>query len=185
METSIGYAQSVGWSGLIVAMLLILLLSSNELFMRKLVEILPRYEDKWQTVEVMRTIEHDVSTYLAMITLINVGLGCVTALLMWWMGMPTPILWGAMVAAFNFIPYIGGLISTSVLILVAILEFNTIGQAILPPLTVVVLNTIEAYIVTPSFLGRRLRLNPVVIFIALCSGAGSGGSSAACLRSRC
>jgi predicted PurR-regulated permease PerM len=149
----------------VMVVLLFFLLSSGDLFLRKLVRVLPRLQDKKLAVEIMLQIEEDISTYLLTVTLINVGVGLTISLAFFFLGMPSPVLWGVMATLLNFIPYLGALAGIVVVTLVAILTFDTIGQILLVPGVYFVLNIIEANFVTPVALGRRLTFNPVVIFL--------------------
>lgn len=147
--------------------LLLFLLASGNLFLQKIVRTLPRLEDKKRAVEVAREMESEISTYLFTITLINAGLGATTALAMYFLGMPNPLLWGVMVALLNFVPYVGDIVSISVLAVVGLLTFDNIGHALAIPAVYYVLTATEGQLITPMILGRRFTLNPVVIFISL------------------
>ena len=83
------------------------LLSSGDLFLTKLVRVLPIFRDKVRAVTVVRTVQRDVATYFASVSMINLGLGFGVTLLTWGFGLPMPWFWGALVALLNFIPYIG------------------------------------------------------------------------------
>lgn len=147
--------------------LLLFLLASGNLFLQKVVRVLPRLEDKKRAVEVAREMEREISTYLFTIALINAALGTVTAIAMYWLGMPNPILWGVMVALLNFIPYVGDIVSITVLTVVALLTFDNLGHALLVPFVYYVITAIEGQLITPMILGRRFTLNPVFIFVSL------------------
>lgn len=147
--------------------LLLFLLASGNLFLQKIVRVLPRLDDKKRAVEVAREMEREISTYLFTIALINTGLGAVTAVAMYLLGMPNPILWGVMVALLNFIPYVGDIVSIIVLAVVALLTFDNLGHALLVPFVYYVITALEGQLITPMILGRRFTLNPVVIFISL------------------
>lgn len=147
--------------------LLLFLLASGNLFLQKIVRVLPRLDDKKRAVEVAREMEREISTYLFTIALINTGLGAVTAVAMYLLGMPNPILWGVMVALLNFIPYVGDIVSIVVLAVVALLTFDNFGHALLVPFVYYVITALEGQLITPMILGRRFTLNPVVIFISL------------------
>lgn len=149
----------------VMFILLFFLLSSGDLFLRKLVRVLPRLQDKKRAVEIVRQIEEDISTYLFTVTLINIGLGAAIGLALFFLGMPNPVLWGVMAGLLNFIPYLGALTGIVVVTLVATLTFDAIWQIVLPPSAYLLLNIIEAYFVTPVALGRRLTLNTVAIFL--------------------
>jgi predicted PurR-regulated permease PerM len=105
--------------------------------------------------------------YLVTITLINLALGTAVAGAMWATGLPNPPLWGGMVAILNFVPYLGPLLSFSVISLASIATFKTFGQAWPSPAAFLVLVTLEGQFLTPTLAARRLTLNPIAIFIAI------------------
>lgn len=150
-----------------VTILLYFLLASGDLFLLKLVRVLPRLEDKKIAVAIVREVRHDISHYLLTITLINASLGLTVGIAMWWLGMPNPVLWGVMAASFNFIPYLGAITSAVILTLVALLTFDDFGRALLVPGVFLSLTTLEGFLITPTIVGQRLTLNPVAIFIWL------------------
>jgi predicted PurR-regulated permease PerM len=151
----------------LVIILLYFLLASGDLFLFKLIKVLPRLEDKKRTIEIARQTESDISLYLITVTIINVILGAFIGLAMLLLGMPNPILWGVMAGFLNFIPYLGAIVGISVVGLVALTTFENLGHCFLVPASYFVINALEGNFVTPMMLGRRLALNPVVIFISL------------------
>lgn len=166
-ESLFAGTQQLIATGAIVLALLYFLLATEDLFLRKLVRVLPRLEDKKLAVEIARRIQRDVSVHLATITVINLGLGIVVGVAMHLLDMPSPILWGLMAAAFNFVPYLGAAVGTFAVAVVALLTMDDMSQALLVPLAYGLLTGIEGSLVTPAILGRRLSLNPVVIFLGI------------------
>lgn len=81
--------------------------------------------------------------------------------------MPNPVLWGVMAGLLNFVPYLGAIVGTGVVALVAVLTFDDVGRVLIPPVSYLALTSLEGQFITPTILGRRLRLNPVVIFVWL------------------
>ena len=162
----LGQTQYVVVGSLSTLILLYFLLASGDSFLRKLVRILPRLRDKVRAVEVTREIQHEIGRYFLTVGCINIALGVVTAIAMWILGMPNPMLWGVLVAILNFIPYVGPTLSMITLTLVALLTFDTLSQALLVPLVFVGLTLFEGQFLQPIIVGRRLALNPVVIFIS-------------------
>jgi len=154
-------------AGSVLLILLFFLLASGDMFLRKMIRVLPSLSDKKTAVEIARQIESDISTYLMTITMINGCLGLATWGAMALLGVPNPLLWGVMAWATNYIPYLGAMCMYAVLTMVGFLTFPTAGQALLVPAAFGVLNILEAYVLTPLVLGKRLTLNPVVIFVAL------------------
>jgi predicted PurR-regulated permease PerM len=121
-------------------------------------------------LEVIEAVRSEVGRYYATIALINVGLGAATCAAMTLLGMPNPILWGALAAVLNFIPYVGSATTLIVLTIVAFVSFDGVGRALAVTGTYLALTTIEGQIVQPLFLGRRLELNPLIVFLALWVG---------------
>jgi predicted PurR-regulated permease PerM len=147
--------------------LLYFLLSSGDLFLQKLVKVLPRWGDKKRAVEIVRQIEGQLFQYLFTVTGINLGLGILVGIAMSFLGMPNPILWGAMATLLTFIPYLGHVFGTVVVMLVAALSFDEVGRMFLVGGAYVGLAIVEGYFVTPMILGQRLESNPVVLILSL------------------
>jgi predicted PurR-regulated permease PerM len=152
---------------MVVVILLYFLLASGDLFLRKLIHVLPRFQDKKKAVQIAREVEDNISTYLITVAIINAGLGTAGAIAFWFLGMPDPWLWGALGAVMNFIPFLGALSVICITGLVATATFPSIGHALLVPGVYFGLSIIEGNFINPWIVGRRLTLNPVVIFVGL------------------
>jgi predicted PurR-regulated permease PerM len=150
-----------------VLLLLYALLAVGDLFLQKLVEMLPRRGDREKAVSIARATESSISAYLGLTALINVSEGAVVAAAMALLGMPTPLVWGSMVALAEFVPYVGMLAMSVVLMVAALTTFDTVGHAVVVPATYLAINFVQGNIVSPLVMSRRLTLNPVAIFISL------------------
>ncbi len=127
-----------------------------------------------RAIHVLRVIEAirvEVGRYYGTLAVINLLFGTATALLMWVLGMPNPMLWGAVAAVLNFIPYLGCATTFVILTLVAFVSFEGISRTLLVGSSFLVLAAIEGHVVEPVFLGRRLDLNSIVVLVALWVGA--------------
>jgi predicted PurR-regulated permease PerM len=147
--------------------LLYFLLASGDLFLLKLVKVMPTLQDKKQAVEIAHKIQQQISTYLFTVTLINSGVGLAIGVAMYIIGMPSPVLWGVMAGLLEYIPYLGATVGISVVTLVAIFTFDNLGHALLAPAVYFGLVAVEANLIVPMVLARRLTLNPVVVFTGL------------------
>lgn len=154
-------------SAMVVIFLTYFLLASSELFLQKLVGVLPQLKDKKTAVRIVRETEAQVSVYLVVTTLINLGVGVATGVALALVGMPNAVLWGVIAAVLNFVPYVGGLVNTVILALAAFLTFDDVGRALMVPFVFTVINILEGNLVTPWILGRRMRLNTVAVFVGL------------------
>jgi Predicted permease len=152
---------------LTVVLLVFFFLVYGDLLLRRLVEIGPDFRYKRQAVSVVRGIQHEVSRYILTTLLINFALGALTAGILWQLRMPDPLLWGAVAMFANFIPYVGAIFTTSVLLLVGLVHFDQLGHALLPALCFAGLTVFEGNLVTPLILGRRMRLSPIAILVWL------------------
>ncbi len=166
-ERMVSQATDFISNGLVMIILLYFLLASGDMFLRKMIRVLPSLADKKRAVEIARQIETEVSAYLATITFINVLLGLAVWGIMSLIGLPNPLLWGVLAAVTNYIPYLGGLLMIGILAMVGFVTFDTLGQSLMAPGAFIGLNLVESYFLTPMILGRRLTLNPVVIFLGL------------------
>jgi predicted PurR-regulated permease PerM len=115
-------------------------------------------------------VRAEVGHYYVTTALINIGLGVATTLVMMSWGMPTPYLWGALAAVLNFIPYAGSATTLVLVTLVAAVSFDGLGHAAGVSLSYLGLATIEGQIVQPLLVGRRLEVNPLLIFLGLWFG---------------
>ncbi len=147
--------------------LLFFLVASGDLFIEKAVQVSDRFHDKKQTVVTIRTLEKRLGNYLGAITLINAGLGLCIGIGMWWWGMPSPWLIGLMGATLNFVPFVGAVVGSLLAGAMALMTFMEPWQAIGVFITYYGLTAVEGQFVTPTLVGKRLRLNSVVVFVAV------------------
>jgi predicted PurR-regulated permease PerM len=154
-------------SSLVMMVLLFFLLASGDLFLSKLVHVLPALSDKKKAIQIAREVEENISHYLFTITLINASLGLISALIFCAFGLPNPALWGVVAGVLNFIPTVGSLSAAAIVTVVAVSTFPSLAHALSIPATYLGLAITTGTFVTPLIMGRRLTLNPVVIFLAL------------------
>ena len=133
------------------------------------------------TARVIQQVVDATSTYLGTITIVNIGMGLVVALVLYLIGMPTPLMWGGIAAVLNYIPYLGPIGSTLLLALGGLMTFEDPWYALLPALSFVVIHLIEANLVTPLVVGRRLTINPLLILLSLSFWAWVWGTTGALL----
>jgi predicted PurR-regulated permease PerM len=150
-----------------VMILLFFLLAGGDLFLQKLIKVLPQLGDRVKVVEVARATEAAVSAYLSTALLLNVIEGLVVALVLWLLDMPSPMFWGLLVAVLEFVPYLGAAVLVTVLAIAGFTEFDSVAHALMIPASFLAVNLVQANIVWPMLLGHRLTLNPVAIFLGL------------------
>lgn len=158
-------AQGAVATVLVTIVLLYFLLASGDMFLRKLIRVIPGLRDRILAVEITRSVQSEISRYFAAITCINIGLGTLTGLAMYALGMPSPALIGTIAGVLNFLPYVGSAVTLLGVTIVSAVTFDTPWQIALPPLIYFCLTTLEGQFVQPLILGRHLALNPVMLFV--------------------
>lgn len=121
-------------------------------------------------LKVIEAVRAEVGRFYVVTGLINVGLGVATTFTMMLWGMPTPYVWGIVAALLNFIPYAGPATTLAIVTFVAAMTFSTVGPILGVAGTFLALTTLEGQVVQPLFVGRRLEINPLLIFLGLWLG---------------
>lgn len=139
------------------------------------------FEGALTTARVIQQVVAATSTYLGTITLINVSLGALMAAILWMLGMDSPLMWGGIVTVLNYIPYLGPIASTVLLGVGGLITFGDPWQAMVPPLIFIGLHTVEANAITPLIVGKRVKINPLLILLSLSFWAWVWGATGALL----
>jgi len=162
-----GTTQRIVAALLEIFILLYFLLAGGDLFLQKLIKVLPSVSDKVKAVDIARATEATVSAYLTTTLLVNLVEGATVALVLWLLGMPSAVLWGVIVFFLEFVPYLGAATAVVVLSVAGLTTFDQLGRALLVPGSFLAINMLQSNLVTPLLLGHRLTLNPVAIFTGL------------------
>jgi predicted PurR-regulated permease PerM len=151
----------------LLLILLFFLLAYDGVFIAKLIKLLPALSDKKRAVSIAHEIESQVSRYLFTVTIINCCLGFAVGTTVGLLGLPNPVMWGALVATLNFVPYLGALTGIICMTIGAILSFDSLAYALIFPAVYLGFGTLEGNFITPWVMGRSLTLNPVLILLSL------------------
>jgi predicted PurR-regulated permease PerM len=163
-------ARSVVLSGVTILILTLFLLAGGPPMLAKMTSAFASDLKSAHILAVIEKVRSEVGRFYATTALINIGLGLVTGFVMMLCGMPNPFLWGTMAAFLNFIPYAGATTTLVVLTVVAIISFDGLGHAVAVAGSYLCIATIEGQFVQPLLVGRRLQLNPMLVFLALWLG---------------
>jgi predicted PurR-regulated permease PerM len=153
--------------GLFTTVLVLYFLLVGDIFLRRVVEILPTFSNKRQAVDISQQVQEDISAYLVTITAMNAAVGVATAVAMYLCGLGDPLLWGATAFLLNYIPILGPLFGTVIFLLAGMLSFDSLWWALLPPALYFGLHLLEGETLTPMLLARRFTLNPVLVILSL------------------
>jgi predicted PurR-regulated permease PerM len=124
-------------------------------------------DGKLRFLKIMNDIEHNLTGYLTVVSVINAGIGIIVGIGTWLLGFPNPVIFGVLAAFFNYVPYVGPAAVVVVLFGVGLVTFPSLSHALIAPLCFVALTTVEGHFITPAIVGRRLTLNPLLVVLAL------------------
>jgi predicted PurR-regulated permease PerM len=139
----------------------------GETFLQRFVEVLPRFADKREAVEITLRVERDLSAYLLTITVINGAVGCATAGVMWLYDVPGPILWGVVAFCLNFVPILGPFCGIILFLGVGLISKGPAWEALLPAASYFGIHVMEGELITPMLLANRFTINPVAVILSL------------------
>jgi predicted PurR-regulated permease PerM len=161
-----GSSHFIG-TALITFVLAFFLLAFNDTLLRQAASSRSSFNQRRNVIELIYNIESGISRYLRTVTIINIGLGIVTGVVLSLLGIPNPILWAVMVAVLNYVPHVGAFLCMVVLFFVGAVTHGSISSGLLCASVFVVLTSVESYFVTPLTLSRSLQLSPLAVILSV------------------
>jgi len=134
---------------------------------RRIIQSRSSFSSAMTTARVIQEMVDSTSAYLGTITIINITLGLMVALALWAIGMETPLMWGGLVAVLNYVPYLGPIVAALLLGVGGLMTYPDVWRGLAPAAAFVALHLVEANVLTPTLVGRRLTINPLMILVAL------------------
>ena len=147
--------------------LLFFMLAAGDRLLRGFVEVLPRFADKRQAVQIANEIEENITGYLLTITMMNALVGVAAGTAMWASGLGTPLLWGTTAFLLNYVPILGPLTGFVIFFVAGVLTLGWPWYALLPAGIYLLIHIVEGETITPMLLAKRFTLNPVLVIISL------------------
>jgi predicted PurR-regulated permease PerM len=150
-----------------VLVLLLLILAGGGMFFDKLLKVVRDPEHRTAAGRIVHNANRAVLRWLVVAAMINTGQGVIVAAVMWWLGMPAPLVWGALTIVMEFVPYLGATVMIVLLSIVALASLDGIGHILAVPGCYLVITSIQANVVSPLMFGRGLKLNPVAVLVGV------------------
>ncbi|NML13523.1 AI-2E family transporter [Azohydromonas caseinilytica] len=163
----LGHVLSFGFSAASTVILLYFLLASEHWMLSRTVEAIPRRRTRALVVAGVRSAQQEIGQFLGALSIINLGVALVTGAAMAYIGLPNPVLWGTVAGVLNFIPYIGPLLNTLLLLTAGLLSFGDSALLVAPAAAYLLIHAIEANAVSPVFVSKRLSLSPISVFLSV------------------
>ncbi|MEO6363428.1 MAG: AI-2E family transporter [Caldimonas sp.] len=164
---AIGETLGFAFSASATIILLFFLLASEHWLVQRTVDACKGWRTRVLLLSGLRQAERDIRLFISTMSIVNVALGIATGLALWAIGLPNPVLWGVTTAVLTFVPYLGPLLVTFLLLLAGNVTFGAGVAMLAPPAAFLVLHGIEANFLSPMFMGHRLRLRPVFVFLSV------------------
>ena len=165
--TALGVSGHFIGASMIVFVLAYFLLALSDQLLKQLVEAMPSFFEKRNVVQLVQNVEKGMSRYLATITVVNIGLGVVTAFAMWLLGLDNYIFWGVMATVLNYVPHVGAFIMLVVLFFVGALAHESLWWGMVAAGVFALITTAESYFITPLMLSRSLELSPLAVILSI------------------
>ncbi len=165
--TVLAGTRSILGQAMTLVIVLFFLLADGDALLRRFVEILPGLNEKKRAVQIATEVEHNISGYLATITLMNFCVGVANGLSVWAFGLPDPLLWGTVAFLLNYIPILGALTGMVIFFFVGLFTFSNVVWALAPSGVYLLIHIVEGETITPMLLARRFTLNPLLVILAL------------------
>ena len=165
-----GGQSLLGFSGqfVVILFLVFFLLVADDLYKRKLVKIAgPTLTKKKITVQILDEINRQIENFIKVQVLTSAIVGAATALALWWFGVEHFAIWGLLAGIFNSVPYLGPILVSSALGVVAFMQFDDLLRAGYVSATAMVITSLEGFVLTPALMSRAAEMNPVAIFVGL------------------
>lgn len=171
--TDFFWAGSVGLAGffsqaVLVWFLVFFILAAGDLFKRKLVRVIgTKLSEKRVTLEAINEINGQIGRFLLIQVFTSILVGLCTTAALWSFGLNQPAVWGVAAGIFNSIPYVGAIIVTSTIALIAFLQFGSLAITLQIAGVVLAITTLEGFLLTPALMGKAARINGVAMFLSL------------------
>jgi predicted PurR-regulated permease PerM len=167
VQTVISFlTPAIGELVVFCAALFFFLLGRNDL-RRRLVFLFSSRDARLAALRILNEAERALTDYMATVSVINIAMGVATGCGAYLIGLPSALTWGVLAFSLNYLPYIGPAIMVSILFMVGVVTFPSLGHAGIAPLLFVALTTAEGHFLTPSIIGKRMTLSPLLVFLAL------------------
>jgi predicted PurR-regulated permease PerM len=156
-----------GIAGLALALALTyFLLVSGDRLIHNFIRQLP-IEQRKTVLRMTHESQHQIAQYLGVLGLSNLVVGTTTGLICWAVGLPDPAVWGLVAGLARFIPYLGNILSISLLTIMSVVSLDELWMMAVAPLGFLGLTTLVGLFIEPWIHGFRMAINPVIIFVSI------------------
>jgi len=152
----------------VVLFLVYFLLVTDDLFKRKIVRIAgPTLSKKKISVQIMDDINRQISGFLRVQVITSAIVAAATGAVLFWFGLDNYVIWALFAGLFNSIPYLGPIVVSGGLAIVAFMQFDDLAMTAYISGSAMIITSLEGWLLTPVLMSRAAEMNPVAIFVGL------------------
>jgi predicted PurR-regulated permease PerM len=152
----------------VIMFLVYFFLVTGDLYKRKIVKITgPELSKKKQTVQILDDVNAQISSFIRVQVFTSAVVAVATIAALWFLGVQQFIIWGLLAGLFNSIPYVGPIVVTGAIGVVAFVQFDDLARTLIVCAVTFTITTLEGFLLTPALMSRASRMNPVAIFVGL------------------
>jgi predicted PurR-regulated permease PerM len=152
----------------VILFLVYFFLVTGDLYKRKFVKIAgPALWQKKLTVQILDEINAQISSFIRVQVFTSLVVAVATSIALWSLGLQQYVIWGLLAGIFNSIPYLGPVLVSGGLAVVAFMQFDDVERTMLVCGVAFIITSLEGFLLTPALMSRAARMNPVAIFVGL------------------
>lgn len=156
-----------GIAGLALALALTyFLLVSGDRLIHNFIRQLPAGQRR-RALVIVSDSQSQIAQYLGVIGVSNLLVGTLTGLMCWAIGLPDPAIWGLVAGLARFVPYLGVILTITLLAVVSATSLDELWLMAIAPLGYLILTSLVGFFIEPWIHGFRMAINPVIIFVAI------------------
>ncbi len=154
---------------LLLPVVLFYLLRDWDIFVARIGQLIPR---QWhgKTVTVASEIDQVIAEFLRGQLSVMLAMSAFYAIGLWLAGLDMALPIGLVAGLLGFVPYLGFALGVVLALVVAALQFTSFGQWVPVFIVFGLGQLLESMVLTPTLVGDRIGLHPVVVIFALLAG---------------
>jgi len=160
-------AVSTLWLSSVTLLLCYFFLVGGDALARNIASIFNSRQKQVQTFRLFRKVREHISNYLGVTLVVNLGYGLVIGLILYFLGIELAILWGLGAGILRYVPFVGTIITVSLISVITLTYHDNLTLIILVPCVVMVINFITGSLIEPLVHSHHFKLNPIAIFISI------------------
>lgn len=159
--------QSFLTTAIFVLVYLGFILASRRGWEKKTIGLFPSREQRREAVEAFLRIRNGVEQYLWVQTVTGLAIALVSWIAMTAVGLDNAIFWAILIFIACYIPVLGGIVGIGAPSLFALVQFETLWQAITLLAVLQLTHAFVGNVILPRMQGRSLNMDPIVLLLAL------------------